>query len=241
LGKFAESAATLGRYETAEAALGEAEAIHSPSAPERLRLLLYRATLSSLRGDSAAAISAYERLREEQHALGNRSGEVRALMNGAEIEYARGSTERAVANVRAALAVIATDTNRQLRSMLLGNLAGYLVAAGDVEAGCRAGREAIRGLAAAEPTSPYAIISLEHLALGLALGGDHPRAALLAGYVDAAMRGGEITREFTEQTTHDRLAALLQERLGGDELERRHSEGAGLTGEAAIALALEEP
>jgi hypothetical protein len=45
-------------------------------------------------------------------------------------------------------------------------------------------------------------------------------------------------REFTETTTCDRLTGLLRERLAPDELERLIAEGAALTPQAAIALAL---
>jgi hypothetical protein len=45
-------------------------------------------------------------------------------------------------------------------------------------------------------------------------------------------------RELTEATTYDRLMALLRGSLSPDELARLLAEGAALTPEAAIALAL---
>ncbi|MFZ0681258.1 MAG: hypothetical protein WAM84_00095, partial [Candidatus Cybelea sp.] len=77
-------------------------------------------------------------------------------------------------------------------------------------------------------------------ALAVALRGDLARAATLEGYADAAFERQGYEREFTETTTHVRLAAILREGLALDELARPMAEGAALTPEAAIALALEE-
>ena len=104
-----------------------------------------------------------------------------------------------------------------------------------------AAREAIGIFAASEPDHAHVAIAIEHLALVLALRGDLARAATLEGYADAAFERLGFPREFTEATTHDRLTALLHEGLAPDELARLSAEGAALTPEAAIALALEEP
>ncbi len=47
--------------------------------------------------------------------------------------------------------------------------------------------------------------------------------------------------EFVQKRTHDRLRSLLRDELAPDELARLTAEGATLTPEAAITLALEEP
>jgi hypothetical protein len=71
----------------------------------------------------------------------------------------------------------------------------------------------------------------EPLSFALTLGGDLTRAAILGGFADAASAQGCV-RVFPETTTHDRLMALLGERLRPGELARRLAEG--------VALALEE-
>ncbi len=81
--------------------------------------------------------------------------------------------------------------------------------------------------------------ALEHLALALALGGGWKLAAVLASYCDVALAKLGHKREFDEQTTHDRLTALLDANLKPDERPRLAVEGAALTPEAAVALALE--
>ena len=100
-------------------------------------------------------------------------------------------------------------------------------------------REAIRVAASYDRESDVAM-SVEHLALALALHGDVSRAAELEGFADNAMRDVGFRREFTETTTYDRLMSLLREKLAPDDLARLLADGAALSREAAVALALEE-
>ena len=61
------------------------------------------------------------------------------------------------------------------------------------------------------------------------------------GYADAALLAQGCTREFTETRTHNRLMALVSEKLAPGDLARLLAEGAALSPQAAIALALAEP
>jgi hypothetical protein len=83
-------------------------------------------------------------------------------------------------------------------------------------------------------------MAMEHLALSLAVAGDLRRAAHLSGYVDANFQAMGFVRQYTEATTHDRLAALLRRGLPRDELTSLLAQGAALTPETSVALALEE-
>jgi predicted ATPase/class 3 adenylate cyclase len=239
LSEYAWSAALIRRLEEAETALAEAESIPGDSVLLRLRLLDSRAYLSMVRGDFDAAANAYEQLRREHRSLGNAAEERMQAVNLADVEHARGQTERAIAIVREVLNGVRAQRNRGVLAILLANLAGYLAAVDDLPEACAAAREAIRVLAR-EPEHDQVAWAIEHLALVLALGGDLARAAALAGYADAALRRYDYDGEFTERTTRDRLAALMRERLPSEERERHLAEGAALTSEAAVALALEE-
>jgi hypothetical protein len=126
-------------------------------------------------------------------------------------------------------------------AITLANLAGYLVAIDDLPAARDAAREAIRAMAPRDPQSSFIAISADHLALALALAGDLPRAARLAGYADAALRELGFAREFTEKTSRDRLTTLLGARLAPADRECLLTEGAALTAEAAVALAPDDP
>jgi hypothetical protein len=104
-----------------------------------------------------------------------------------------------------------------------------------------AAREAIELQAPTELDDIYVAIAIEHLALVAAVHGDLSRAAALEGYADAVLARRGFEREFTETTTYDRLTAPLREGPSSNELAGLTAEGAALTPEAAIALALEEP
>ena len=119
------------------------------------------------------------------------------------------------------------------------NLAGYYVAIDDLPNCIRSAQEAIRELAPRDPSSAWIAASAEHLALALALQGDLRRAALLSGYAEAALQNHGVRRQSTERTTYDRLVVLLRERIANSELAALLGEGATLSADAAIALALE--
>ncbi len=237
---YSLSAAGLRRFDDADAALKEAEAVPDVSTATRLRLLGDRAYLSRLRNDLAPAVSAYEQLRAEHRALGNEPWERAVAMNLAEVEHARGRTQSAIAIVRELLPGFRGHSDRTSYANVLSNLSGYLAAAGDLDAARETAREAIAELAERDPDIGLIATAIEHLALTLVLVGDVHRACVLAGYADAAYRRLGFERESTEQITHDRLTALLNERLGPDPTTRTLAEGAALARPAAIILALED-
>ena len=236
---YAEAATYLNRLDDAELALAQAEAIPGISAKLRMSLLQGRAHLGKLRGDLEMAAGMLEQIRNKHRSLGNVHNEQVAALNLAEVEHERGQTQRAIALVRETLPR-ARAGHRGLFVIVLSSLAGYLVAAGDLAGATAAACEAIEVLAAHEPDDARVAMTIEHLALAVALRGDLARAATLEGYADAAFERQGYEREFTETTTHVRLAAILREGLALDELARPMAEGAALTPEAAIALALEE-
>jgi tetratricopeptide (TPR) repeat protein len=231
----------LRRFDEAETALAQAEAIPNPSSALRLRLLQTRAFLSGLQGNHKAAIRADEQLLREARSLGDAARARVATVNLAEENHASGETRRAIELVREMLAAERAAGDRNMLANVMANFAAYLVAVDDFPEACATARELIRELAPRDPTRAFIAMALEPLALALAVGGDLARAAALEGYADAALRAQGFEREFTETTTHDRLMALLAERLAPDDLARRLAEGVALSPEAAIALALEEP
>ncbi len=239
LDMYATTAAFLHRFDDAEKALSEAEGIPGISPDLRVALLGTRALFSLLRGDAEMAARMFEQLRKEQRSLGNTTGEQIAALSLAEVEHARGQTRRAIAIVRETLPAVRSGTHNTFLANLLNNLAAYLAAVDDLPGALAAAHEAIGIHAAREPDHAHVAIAIEHLALVVALRGDSARAATLAAYADAAFGRHGLPREFTERTTHERLTALLHEGLAPDELARLSVEGAALTPEAAIALALD--
>ncbi|MGA8534541.1 MAG: adenylate/guanylate cyclase domain-containing protein [Candidatus Tumulicola sp.] len=238
--EYASAAAFLHQFDDAEKALVEAEAIPGTSTRLRVVLLEKRANLSDFRGDRETAARMHEQLRNEHRSLGNARGEQVAALNLAEVEHARGNTQRAIEIARQTLPALRSDTDKSWLAILLYHLAGFLVAVDDLSGAAAAAREAIEIRAAREPDHAHIAIAIEHLALVVALRGDRARAAVLEGYAGAALQRHGYEREFTEATTHDRLSALLHAGLAPDELARLTTDGAALTPEAAIARALEE-
>jgi hypothetical protein len=122
---------------------------------------------------------------------------------------------------------------------LAHNLAAYLTSIDDLSGAADSARDAIALFARLQPGNVRVAISIEHLALVFALRGDCARAATLEGYAEAAFARLGFEREFTEESAHDRLVAVLRERLSPAEIERLTAAGATLAPEAAISLATE--
>ena len=237
LNQYVTMAVFLHRFDDANGALTEADAIQGTSAHLRIRLLEARAHFSAGLGDLETAASLYERLRKEERSLGCARGEQNAALNVAEIEHERGRTRRAISIVRETLPAARSGADRNVLALLLNNLAGYLVAVNDLPEAAAAARESIGIHAEREPDHAHVVIALEHLALVFALRGALALAATLEGYAHAALQRHGFPREFAETTTHDRLIALLDEGIAPDGLARLTAEGSSLAPEAAIALA----
>jgi predicted ATPase len=239
LNAFAMGAALSRRFDEADAALAEGEAIETTIRTHRLRQLVSRAFVSSLRGDLERAAGAFEQLRIEHRAAGDILNERMMTLNLAEVEHARGRTSRSIELVRGVLPVFQAERNRSAIANVQRNLAGYLVADGQIAAARATACDAIRELAL-DPEHSFVTMSIEHLALALALDGELARAAKLAGYADAAHRRHGYARESTESITYERLTALLAAELPAEELEAFLEQGGSFSAESAVVLALAE-
>ena len=235
---FSMAALRVNRPADAEAALSQVEANPQLTAQQRLHLQLHRALLDDSSEQPARAAPRFEALVKAHRALGN-TAELRNTLNFAEVLHHLGETRRAIATVREALPRFRAGRSRETLTGVLQNFAGYLLQTDEVPEARAIAREAIRVAASYDRESDVAM-SVEHLALALALHGDVSRAAELEGFADNAMRDVGFRREFTETTTYDRLMSLLREKLAPDDLARLLADGAALSREAAVALALEE-
>ncbi|MBV8689221.1 MAG: AAA family ATPase, partial [Candidatus Eremiobacteraeota bacterium] len=237
LREYANDSAAVQRFDEAETALREAEAL--PGIPSGLRMELLEArafVTQQIGGDLDAAAEAYEKLVTYYGTLGDDSAPYRNALNLAEVEHARGRTQRAVELLREVLPAILSGRDRRRAVMAQANLAGYLASLRDVSGASEAARAAIKLYPPADAETPYVAMAFEHLALALALSGDVERAAVLEGFADAALRRAGYEREFTERKTYAELNGLLTEQLSVDSLARRTAEGAALSPDAAVAL-----
>jgi len=236
---YSRVSAQLGNFADADAALIEAAAIPLLSAAMRSTLTEARLHLSDLSGDLDAAARGYQQRIAEQRAIGSVRNVHAAVINLAGIEHARGQTDRAIELVRDVLPELRSESDQILCANILANLAGYLAARGDLSGAMEAAHEAIAKLAP-DPDHYLVTAALEHLALVDALQGRFRRAARLASYTDSGFAKTGTKRQFTEQTTYDRLSTFLEANLTPEDRLQFTADGSALTSEAAVALALEQ-
>ena len=205
-----------------------------------------RGGLAVVRGDLENGARLVREYHDKLRAVGNRLMAISAGANLAEIEHALGKTERAVVIVQESLVEMQSTPSRaeNLSAGLSCNLVGFLTALDRLTEARENARELLRRHGSDAANIGNVIKTLEHLALVLAIEGDHRRAAQLAAHADATLRDLGSGREFTEKTTRTRLDALLAERLPIDQRKDLEARGVAMSHEQAVALALtalEEP
>lgn len=224
---------TGARFEEADRMLSEAfNTPHLLSRVTKNAVLRTWAVTDLQRGSIDAArqrfteVAHLERPGSESHAS--------ALLNLGELEFALGHVEAAREAARAAKETYAR-LNSAYMVLLLSNLAGYALEAGDLEDARKHLREALTLLG----TFGHGWLSavLEHNALLGVLVGNHERAVLLVGFTEERYAATGKVREVTERRAHDRLTELLAQAYAAEELARRLREGAMLDEEQALAHA----
>lgn len=233
-------AATLTPETTLEASpyLDEALSILQPMGPTKqlASCLRSKAVSTYFSRDFPAGRELINQSLAAARAVGDAGGVVNAQIALSELEYAAGSPETATKHTRELI----NDTlrNRRQLTLGLGNLTSYLLGAGKVE---EARLTAFSGLHEARALGWLAAVVrvVEHLALIALLRGDVDRAARLFGFTVAFYAQGSASREYTEQTTYDRLVDVLRRRLSDERRDQLMSEGARWTEQQAIDAAMQ--
>lgn len=178
---------------------------------------------------------------EEAHDLALGFGDARQLEFAAavlaELDFAAGRREEAIARARAVQAACRMRGSTVSLATVSSNLAGYLVAIGDAAGGREVAGEALR-LALALGANAWVMNCFQHLALAAAIDREPVRAARLAGYSDAYFRAEHRTRQPNERSLWLDLSARLEQALSPAELARLLAEGAAWSEEDAVAVAL---
>lgn len=219
---------------------------------ERLGMKKMRASLLSDLADArrgAGDLRSARSLFSDARALARTFGSDRVMLtvagNSAEHEFEGGDPEAAVALANEALAVSRKLSSRSTAGAL-GNLSAYLVALGRYDEARNHARESL-ALARELQSSVLATYVIQHLAAALLLRpaedegaacDARERAARLLGYVDARLTALEARREYTEQQEYDKMAAVLRDAIGEDEVAKLVAEGAAWSEEQAIAEAM---
>ncbi|WP_052388947.1 ATP-binding protein [Belnapia moabensis] len=219
--------------------LDEAEDLLRGEKPSRALVSCLRARAVFLLRDNRPA-AARAKL-EEALSLSRRLRGLRdvALTLGsmAELHCAAGRMGEAIAVAQEALASLSpAQTFFPWVQHIAGAVASYRLAEGDID-GARP--IIVERLAAAQLMAlPHEVAAnLERLALIAAVEGSLDTAGRLFGYVQSCHAQRGILRSFGSQAVHDRLVAVLRQRLTPEELERLTTNGAALGEEAAVAEA----
>jgi len=227
--------------DASEAALDEGVAIARRIGERRRLVVLLDAlgTVRRLRGDFAGA-----RVRQQEalDLILARDGvagryHAQALANLGELEFALGNVERATELAAQSRELFERLGDADHAANVLLNLAAYALALDRFDA---AETYARRTLAEVDGLQqPFSVAAaVEHLAVIAGLSGDAERAAHLLGFSDARLRSLKLLRQPTERVGYDRLREVLAERYAAPDLERRLTEGAALTEERAVQLAI---
>jgi non-specific serine/threonine protein kinase len=240
LARLGRVLAFMGRLAQAETVLAEAYSRLNGVAPPRL-LSLYMghvAFMKTFAGDLAGARAYYERALELDRKAGDEFGALAIIGNLANVIWALGDLDAAEASTREQVALLRNSPvrTRRLLGYALSNLAGVLAERGKLDQALVAARE---GLPLVKEDGS-AWIFADHVALRAALAGKVASAARLAGYSQHTWTANEATRQPIEARAHERLCAILREKLDPGELERLLAEGATLGDDEACRLALED-
>ena len=239
LARLGRVLALMGKFEQSEAVLNEARPLLQRAGPPRaMGFYFYNlGFLKTFTGDLLGARENHERSLALDRDAGDEFAVLGTIGNLANVNWALGDLDAAAASFRKQVALLRESPMRTGRSLgyALANLAGVLTEGGGVDEALAAAREGLPLVR--EDGSAW--IFADHVALRAALAGKLSDAARLAGYSDCTWSAKEATRQPNEARARERLHALLRKNFRADELEGLLAEGATLSEDDAVRLALE--
>lgn len=186
--------------------------------------------------DPAQARAHRESALRHYRSIGAERSMLSTVADLANLTWAAGDLNDAVAQFRetAALARKSAMAGSYTLGVALGNLAGALAERGDLDEALAAAKDSIREL-----TGIGFFYRLgDHFTLRLAKAGHHDEAARLLGYVDGEHARFKIAREGNEARARASALALMNEAMPPAELVQKLAEGAKLTEDEAMQLAV---
>jgi tetratricopeptide (TPR) repeat protein len=191
----------------------------------------------ALLGDGAAARQYWRDSLELYDRLGDVSSKASPLAWFAESEFACGNVKEAINLGLEVLRLSAASKDYYMMGVVYTNLAAYYIAQDRLEDAAAAAQHAIQRAAMVEDKQSL-VSSLQHTALLRALRGDTYTSVKLLGYVDALFQCQEYYREPTEIWSYEKLVESLRLQMTPKQLATAMAEGAKLSADDAIALAL---
>ena len=237
---LAEGLARMGRIEQAATVLAEAHTVLDHAAPSRTWAVYFLAlgTVKRESGNLAGAREDYRKCLSLARSAEAESLILSAVLFLADLTWETGDLDTAESGFCEAAALIRRRPRppKGMLGLCLTNLAGIHTERGELDEALAAAREGLP----LRKESGYTWGAMDHVALRAALAGKTANAARLAGYADAAYVAKATPRQGNEARARSRLHTVLRERVEADALERLLTEGARLTEEEAVRLALED-
>jgi ATP/maltotriose-dependent transcriptional regulator MalT len=228
------------RYDDCKRVVAELEhviaAVETPR--RRVNLLQARGLSAGLTGDLEGAARDFAELQRLCRLFANENTARRSMLNFAEFEHERGTTERAIALVEDALPWGRRKGSPEWLANMLINVAAYCASAERLDEATAYLREALNVCKESSAGDMLATIAIEISALISASRGNLEQAARLAGFVSAEFTNIGFDREYTEDVTRVRLEAALAP-LPESERAARAAEGTQWLVDAAIDAALD--
>jgi predicted ATPase/DNA-binding winged helix-turn-helix (wHTH) protein len=162
-------------------------------------------------------------------------GEISALSNLADLEYALGNSAESARLGSQLIASLRTRGRERIADSILINLGAALADLGSLDAAAQALQDGLRLLRSNGAGCRWA---LDHVAWFAARSGRLEDAARIAGCIDAALAPAGGLRDLSEQLSRNRVARLLDAELGVERAADLARAGAALTEDEAFALGL---
>jgi tetratricopeptide (TPR) repeat protein len=222
----AASYGSAGRFDDARARVKEALeilAVHE-NKPALCTVLVSAGRLALLERELGKARHYFERGIEVAKELSDGVRLNIALKGLAEVEFADGFIDRAIAMGRELVARMRPQAIRVSFGNAIFNLAQYLAVGGEL---AEARATATEALTIARDQGGFLVrLCMQLWALLAVRSGQTTEAAALLGFVDAGMQRHGETLEPAEQRVYDRLSALLTTALPPAKIETHAAEGA---------------
>ena len=221
--------------EFGEAALALAE--QEDDAGGRGRAFLVLGYISQARGELDLAARQYDESVALAREAGDAAAEMGAVNAGGNIQIERGDYERARELFVAAREIAERDQSAQNLGIAMLNIGMAEVLAGRRDEGRRTLAEALRNFVEIGQRHGAAFALM---IFGVAAAGDDDarHAAVLLGAADGLLEQVGVQLERAEQQIYAGAADRSRAALGAEEWQRAHDEGAALTLEEAVELAL---
>jgi hypothetical protein len=208
--------------------------------PRQLSMVLMQAYWFALVGEEARARASFDEALTIVRVGDDREGLALTQINRGELSFQNGDIAGALVCAREAEEIFRERRYEAGLLVVLGNLAAYNLAAAATDKAWDYAQAAL-DLAVARDDASQMRCALGHLASVSAENADPIRAALILGYVDAALELDRQVREPTEQSGYDRTLEIIRQTLTDSSLLELMATGASMDQREIVGEAKNAP